>query len=573
MLTELWVRDFALIEETRIDFRGGLNVITGETGAGKSLLVDALEYVLGGSADQEQIRMGSDSCNVEAVFTGPVPSLLIELAGSHGSRVTKEDPLVLSRATHRKGRTVSKLNGATVPAQLLRAAGALLVDLHVQGSHLALLDNQFQLRVLDAFGGLSEQASETRTQVARVLELQLALNGLLTDARLIEQKKDLLNFQVSEINNAELKPDEENRLVEEQTALTHTSDIREASQSVYHVLSQQEASVSELLEESIRSLNQTQAFLPELALQSELLENIGFQVLEVTRELRSIAENANSDPTRLTEVTERIQLIRSLKRKYGDTETSVLSFSSTAQAELDGLEALEDTREELSVALGHAKEEAAQSAYSLSRQRQEVAKSLVVQTSVELSELGLDRVSFDVQVSQKLDPDGLSCDGDGTFAFNESGIDYVNFLIETNPGEGFHSLARIASGGETARMMLAIQSALHQAGGAATLVFDEIDSGIGGRSADVVGKKMWQLGATAQILCVTHLPQIAAFGDTHFRVEKSLSGGRMVARTITLTGEDQIQELAQMIGGPPTAELNGAARRMIEFAMSAKIKP
>ncbi len=192
---------------------------------------------------------------------------------------------------------------------------------------------------------------------------------------------------------------------------------------------------------------------------------------------------------------------------------------------------------------------------------------------MELSELGLDRVSFDVQVSQKLDPDGLSCDGDGTFAFNESGIDYVNFLIETNPGEGFHSLARIASGGETARMMLAIQSALHQAGGAATLVFDEIDSGIGGRSADVVGKKMWQLGATAQILCVTHLPQIAAFGDTHFRVEKSLSGGRMVARTITLTGEDQIQELAQMIGGPPTAELNGAARRMIEFAMSAKIKP
>jgi DNA repair protein RecN (Recombination protein N) len=571
MLIELTVRNFAVIEETRLTLGRGLNVVTGETGAGKSLLVDALEFVLGGVVDRGLIRAGANKASVEAVFQvpDPTPSLIEALAAS-GVELDDEGTLVLARETHREGRTVSRLNGRAIPVSSIQEVGARLVDIHGQGSHLSLLDTDHQLAMLDAFARLDEERQFMAALVLEVRELEATAATLTASARESEQRRDLLRFQVEEIGAAGLAPGEEASLIRERDTLANARAIHDACASAYDTLYSDETNAGDLIALAVVALRAAPDPTGALAPQIEALEASAAQVEESARDLRAYADTVEAGPSRLAEVEERIEAVRRLKRKYGDTEEAVLAFALEARRDLDAAEHSDERREELAAALIDARERAASTAWSLSLGRGRAAAALGEAAAQHLKDLGMGQVRLELSLSRAQADAGLACPDGVSYAFDASGIDRVEYLVETNRGEGLKQLAKAASGGETSRLMLALTSALRSSTAVPTLVFDEIDSGIGARASEVVGRKLWSLGGTSQVLCVTHLPQIAAYADRHFRVEKSVEGDRTFAGAHALGEEDRLGELAEMLGGSRSEELDGAARQMLAAARASK---
>ena len=571
MLAELTVRNLAVIEETRLAFGPGLNVITGETGAGKSLLVDALAFVLGGAADRGMMRRGADSTSVEAVFDVSEPHVqeaLLEL----GVEVDAEDGVaVLFREVHNEGRTVSRLNGRAVPVSMLRAVGGALVDIHGQGSHLSLLDPRFQMRVLDDFGVLGEQRNAVERAVAETRRLQGELDDAEAAIRDAEQRRDLLLFQVDEIESAAPLDGEEEALLRERHVLEHAESVRDACAAAYHALSEGDRNAADLAAEALDHLRRAPGTAEALGAQVESLESALVQLGDVAREVRRLAESVESDPARLAEIEERVQLLRRLKRKYGGSESAVLAFAEDARAQLERIETADGHRQELERALDKGSRNAGALAYELSEARQEAAAALNEAVAAELREVGLERAAFDIAVEQDEADDGLPASDGRRYASSPSGIDRVTFAARTNPGEEPRPLAKVASGGETSRMMLALNSALQTASGAPSLVFDEIDAGIGSRAGDVVGRKLWSVGRRAQVLCVTHLPQIAAWADTHFRVGKAVQDGRTYSGAESLSDEGRAEEIAGMLGSGATVAQ--AAREMLGRAAKGKSVP
>ena len=568
MLAELTVRNLAVIEETRLVFGPGLNVVTGETGAGKSLLVDALAFVLGGAADRGMMRRGADSMSVEAVFavSGPrVREALAEL----GVEVDEEDGVVvLSREVHQEGRTVSRLNGRAVPVSTLRAVGGALVDVHGQGSHLSLLEPRFQMRVLDDFGVLGEQRDAVERAVAETRRAQGELDGADAAIRDAEQRRDLLAFQVDEIEAAAPVDGEEEALLRERNVLEHAGSVRDACAAAWQALSEDDRNAADLAAEALDHLRRAPGAAEALGAQVEALESAVAQLGDVAREVRRLAESVESDPARLAEIEERVELLRRLKRKYGGSESAVLAFAEDARTQLERIETADERREQLKRALAEASSSAGALAYELSEARRSAAERLREAVAAELREVGLERASFDVVVEQDEADDGLPTPDGKRCAFSPSGIDRVTFAARTNPGEESRPLAKVASGGETSRMMLALNSALQTASGAPSLVFDEIDAGIGSRAGEVVGRKLWTVGRRAQVLCVTHLPQIAVWADTHFRVGKAVQDGRTYSGAEPLGDDERAGEIAGMLGSG--ASVAQAAREMLERAARGK---
>ena len=569
MLAELTVRNLAVIEETRLTFGAGLNVITGETGAGKSLLVDALAFVLGGAADRGMMRRGADSTSVEAIFAMSGEPLTQEALAELGVEVDDEDGVaVLYREVHKEGRTVSRLNGRAVPVSTLRAVGGALVDIHGQGSHLSLLDPRFQMRVLDDFDGLTEQRNSVERAVAETRRLQGELGDTESAIRDAEQRRDLLAFQVEEIEAAAPIDGEEESLLRERNMLEHAESVRDACAAAYHALSEGDRNAADLAAEALDQLRRAPGAAEALAAQVEALESALAQLSDVAREVRNLAESVESDPARLAEIEERVELLRRLKRKYGGSESAVLAFAEDARAQLERIETADERREALQRALEEASRSAGAIAVELSDARRRAAAVLSEAVAGELREVGLERASFDIAVEQDEADDGLPTPDGQRYAFSSNGIDRVTFTARTNPGEESRPLAKVASGGETSRMMLALNSALQAVSGAPSLVFDEIDAGIGSRAGEVVGRKLWAVGQRAQVLCVTHLPQIAAWADTHFRVGKAVEDGRTYSGAESLSDAERIDEVAGMLGsGTSVAQ---AAREMLERAAKAK---
>ena len=569
MLAELTVRNLAVIEETRLAFEPGLNVITGETGAGKSLLVDALAFVLGGAADRGMMRRGADSTSVEAVFSVSGEPHTQEALAELGVEVDEEDGVaVLYREVHKEGRTVSRLNGRTAPVSTLRAVGGALVDIHGQGSHLSLLDPRFQMRVLDDFGGLGEQRDAVERAVAEARRLQGELDAAESAMRDAEQRRDLLAFQVEEIEAAAPMEGEEEGLLRERNVLEHAESVRDACTAAYHALSEGDRNAADLAAEALGHLRHSPGTAEALAAQIETLESALAQLSDVGREVRSLAESVESDPARLAEIEERVELLRRLKRKYGGSDAAVLTFAEEARAQLERIETADERRGELQRALDEASRSAGATAGALSEARRKAAAALSEAVAGELREVGLERASFDIAVEQDEADDGLPAPDGRRYAFSSNGIDRVTFTARTNPGEESRPLAKVASGGETSRMMLALNSALQTVSGAPSLVFDEIDAGIGSRAGEVVGRKLWAVGQRAQVLCVTHLPQIAAWADTHFRVGKAVEDGRTYSGAEALGQEERVDEVAGMLGSG--ASVAQAAREMLERAAEGK---
>ncbi len=610
MLTELRIRDLAIIEALDLTFGPGFNVLTGETGAGKSIIIDAVNLLLGDRASQEVIRAGAERTEVEGVFQlapGTVARLAPILA-EHGLEGDAADVLVLAREVRASGRSVGRVNGRAVSSALLGEIGGLLVEVHGQGEHMALLREREHIGLLDRYAGLHDQVAEVAALVRQVRSLRRELEGLRQDERERARRIDLLTYQVQEIRAARLREGELEELEGERRRLSNAEQLAQLSAEALRLLQESEgegAAILDALGGVEQALGRLARIDASVSPQVEQLEQAVALLDDLARELGRYRDEIEFNPRRLAQVEERLHLIRSLQRKYGDTIGEVLAYGERAAAELEtithageriaGLEA-EETR--LLAQLGRQ-------AAALSAARRAAAERLARAIEAELADLQMARARFGVQIAWTADDHGAPVEADaaaaagelpGRYAFDATGLDAVTFLVSANPGEPLRPLAKVASGGETSRLMLALKTVLGRADETPTLIFDEIDQGIGGRVGATVGKKLWGLtrGGKAdvkrqtseanqedqstdqqiapdasrtyahQVLCITHLPQLAAYGDVHFHVSKHVIGERTITRVERLTGDARVTELARMLGADTEAGRASVAEMMQE---------
>jgi DNA repair protein RecN (Recombination protein N) len=552
MLRELHIQNFAIIIDLTLKFEPGLVVLTGETGAGKSIILDALSAVLGTRVDSGVVRAGSNQAIIEGLFELDDVTLeslrpLLEQEGL----LEEERFLTLSREIRSEGRSIARVNGRSVSLTIQAEIGAALVDVHGQSEHLSLLKVKSHRELLDRFAGDSHilQEYQQHYRIWSGLESELTeLKRLQTNA---DERADILRYQIGQIEAAKLKPDEEASLLKERMRLANAETLSRYTQSALQTLdesSPETNAVTDLLglvSHDLSSLAKIDAQMQTLADQAETALS---SLTDIAYELRHYDEQIEFNPARLDQIELRIDLINSLKKKHGGTIESVLKFYATAQDDLNKIEGVERQITEVNQKIVRVKESLARVALDLSASRQRAANTMSAQMEERLARLEMRKARLKVLITQQEDVTGLPIENG--LGFDSNGIDKVELLIETNPGEGYKPLAKIASGGETSRLMLALKEVLAEADQIPTLVFDEIDSGIGGRVGMTVGSMLWQLGRHHQVMCVTHLPQLAAFGDQHFKVDKQDLHDRTVTHVVEVTGEMRVAEVAEMLGSP-----------------------
>lgn len=570
MLAEITITNLAIIEELNLKFAPGFNVLTGETGAGKSIILDALGLLLGGRAQSDLIRAGADETRVEGIFL--LDPISHDLLASHleENGITIEDnALIVARELHRAGRTTGRINGRAVTGAVLQQIGDKLVDIHGQSEHLSLLRPKEHIDLLDRYGNLWEQRAEVAKHVRQLRKVRQELKDLQKDARETARKIDRLTFVIQEINEAKLKVGEEEELKTERDLLAHAETRATLADDAYHALyggGEDEKGALDLLTEAVQAVRGLEKYDPEIKATLEQAESTGALMDDLARTLRGYRDSIEFNPKRLEHIEDRLDLIFRLKRKYGDTIEQVLEFGATSAQELDAVTHAEERMNELREQDARLVEQAGALAEKLSRARHAAAEKLSREIEVELQDLGMQKAKFGVALNRVEDTNGLIV-GDKRFSFESSGIDKVEFLVSPNPGEPLKPLAKIASGGETSRMMLALKAVLGAADRTPTLIFDEIDQGIGGRIGGVVGKKLWALTASQngtghhahQVLCITHLPQIASYGDAHFHIRKAIVDERTITQADVLKDKHRIEELAGMLGA--VTETNRASAR------------
>lgn len=572
MLVELDITDLAIIERTTIQFEPGLNALTGETGAGKSILLDALGAVLGQRVSSDLVRTGQKSARVEAAFdlAGPEGAHVHALLDEFGIEHDPDEMLLLSREINATGRSSARVNGRMVTVTQLNQIGARLVDIHGQSEHLSILQAAEQRSILDRYGGLERERSEIATLVHEFREVRRALQDVSKGAREREQRLDLLRFQVGEIDEAALSPGEDERLVRERDILQNADRLRQSANTAIDVLSGDEAGVSEINASALlRQIEHAVGDVAEIDADakgySERATELVILAEDLARDLRDYADAIESDPERLAEVDDRLDLITTLKRKYGGSIDEILVYRDEAEGEIgtltgEGFDVDALTRREAALT-----RELSTKALALSARRREIATDLSMRIVDSIAELRMGNANIAIEVRQRDDAHGLALSDGRRVHVDETGIDEIEFMIAPNAGEALKPIGRIASGGETARIMLAVKSILSEVDETPTLVFDEIDVGVGGRSGQVVGEKLWSLTETHQVIVISHLAQIAAFADKHFRIEKQMHGDRVVSTVQELDPMTREDELAAMLDGVPvTPESLANARAMLQ---------
>ena len=580
MLAELHIENFAIIEELHLRFGPGFNVLTGETGAGKSIIVDAVSTLLGGRAETGLIRSGADEARVEGIFllNKAMQEAILPILRRDGLEGEDEETLILAREIRRGGRSICRVNGRAVTLKVLEQIGQRLVDIHGQTEHLSLLRVREHLDLLDRYGRLWPLRERVAAKVRELRQVRQELEGLLRDERELARRADLLAYQVREIASANLRVGEEEELESERARLANAERLMELADETYRALYEGEEgqlSAIDLLGQVARNLAELERLDPGLRGQQQVAEEAACQLEELARSLRAYRDTIEYNPARLRQVEERLDLIHELKRKYGDSIAEILAFGEEAQRELEGIVHSEERVEELRAREDELLHEIGELASRLSAERRAAGDRLAKAVEAELAELGMKGARFAVAIEQEEAEDGAWVDG-RRYAFDERGLDRVEFLIAPNVGEPLKPLAKIASGGETSRLMLALKTVLSAADRTPILIFDEIDAGIGGRAGGVVGRKLWSLTAEAspdgmghQVLCVTHLPQLACYGDVHFKVAKAVVGGRTIASARALSEEERVEELAAMLG-TATAVTRQSARELLEQVKEAK---
>jgi len=551
MLTELYIENFALIDKLTVAFSSGLNILTGETGAGKSIVIDAINVLLGERAGTELVRTGAARAMLQAVFDlTDAPHLLPALAELG---IEPEDGLIiLGREVAREGRNVARINGRTCPVNVIRQVGDVLVDLHGQHEHQSLLREEHHLAFLDALG--DEQFAQTKSAVAELARRRAALlaelHSLQSDERERLRAIDLLSFQVQEIEKAKLLPGEEAELSVERSRLANAEKLHAAAAAVYGLLYEGDEgkSVLDALGEAEMQMAGLTRYDAELESLVASLQAAAVQISDVCHELADYQDRTQFDPERLEEVDERLMLISTIKRKYGESTDAVLEYCDKQRAELDRLTHHEERISEVQAEIARVEEKLAAQAMALSNARKAMAEQLAAGVQAELAHLGMAKAVFLVNISRHPQQHGLPVAGE-MVAVTTQGIDVVAFHISANVGEPPKPLAKIASGGELSRIMLALKAVSARGAGVPTLIFDEIDTGIGGRTAEAVGLKLAQVARHAQVICVTHLAQLAYYADRHFLLEKAAEDGRTTSHMRALTEEERIEELARLQAG------------------------
>ena len=555
MLQEIRVEHYAVVEKLSVRFRAGLNLLTGETGSGKSIVVDALSLLLGARATVDVIRAGCKRARITGVFEVEETPELRRLLDSAGLEL-EEHELVIERELLDSGKSRAYVNGRFVPLSLLRELAGGLADIHGQHEQQDLFNTRKQLAMLDTFGDQADLVSKVAAAYRQWKDSTKRLDELRGDEKERLRLLDLYRFQHQEIEQAKLEPGEDDELQRQSRVLAHGEQVKEAAARGYDLLYESPASAATQLQAARRALEELARFDPSLNPLSETLENARAQVEDAALELSRYLESLEFDPSRQAEVEDRLAAIEKLKRKYGSTVDEVLAYGEEVGKRLEGIESLETTIAEVEKRQGEAAEQYTAQARKLSAGRREAAGRLGAQVKAELASLAMEAAEFQVAFDEiKNDTAGWSA----------AGSDRIRFLTSANPGQPPRPVAQAASGGELSRIALALKTCLTsvprdpaEKTPPRTLVFDEIDSGVGGRVAEVLGRRLKQLAQHHQVLCVTHLPQIAGFADSHYFVEKRHRQGSTFASVVELSKKERAEELARMLSG---AEVTTAALR------------
>jgi DNA repair protein RecN (Recombination protein N) len=557
MLAELTITDFAIIDELRLRLAPGFNVLTGETGAGKSIIIDALGALLGGRVESQMLRGGAARAIVEGMFyLNPSAHAALDPILRENDLLDDDEPdlLLLSREIRNNGRTTGRVNGRVVTAAVLKSIGEHLVDIHGQSEHLSLLRPRQHVDLLDRHAETWGAREKFAAVVAQWRGVHKELEDLLRGEAELARRADLLKFQVEEIGEARLKEGEEETLIAERNRLANAETLASLADEAYAALYEGAGETPAALDALARAHKAIAGLAkidPGLAEHLATIESVNAQIDDLARTISHYRDGIEFSPKRLEFVEERIDLIKRLKRKYAPNGAiaDVLAFAQKAAGELDTIEHSGERVEELRREEDRLLREIGGLGKQLSEARRAAAEKLAAGIEAELNDLRMAGARF--AVDQRWEPSdanaGAAVDG-GRYAFDATGLDKIEFLVAPNVGEGLKPLVKIASGGETARLMLALKTVLSRADQTPTLIFDEIDQGIGGRVGATVGQKLWGLSGNHQVICITHLPQLAGYGDAHFKVEKHVDGERTVTQVSALEGEARVEELAQMLG-------------------------
>ena len=566
MLSELRIENFAIIQKLELHFSQELVIVTGETGAGKSILLDAIMALVGGRVDASMVRSGADRAVIEAEFSIP-ESTRSEISAvlERESLDDGENAVTLGREIRSEGRTVARVNGRSVAVGLLKELGNYLVDIHGQAEHLSLLDVRSHLGLLDRYAAVGKELAEYREQYHRLMEIRKELGSLRSLESEAERKSELLKFQADEIETAALKIGEDEELSAERNRLANAESLAASAQQALVLLdegSPETQSAADLLGEVTQLMSTLARIDTGRKGVLDQAEGIASQISDLSRDLHNYLEEIEFNPRRLEQVEDRLEIIHQLKRKFGGSIEAVLEFGNQARAQLETINHAEERIAELEEKENSVIQNLLKFGEALSAKRRQAAEQMSTGVENELNDLSMKGAQFSVNFTRVEDEKGIPDASGKRFGFDATGFDQVEFLIAPNPGEGLKPLVKIASGGETSRLMLALKNVLARADYVPTLIFDEIDQGIGGRVGAVVGEKLWNLSREHQVMCVTHLPQLAAYGGQHFNVHKEVADGRTSTVVEALDDNGRIVELAQMTGSISESNLN-AAREMI----------
>ncbi len=532
MLKELRIKNLAIIDDLTIRFEAGLNVLTGETGAGKSIIVDALGLALGERAQTDMIKTGKEDASVEAFFEISDHPLLKEMG------IISEDGIILRRNISAAGKSRAYINDTIVNIQSLSDIGRALVDMHGQHEHQSLLSADNQRTLLDFYGKLQDKRIEVETLFHEVQSLRKELSELKTNIKERAHRTDLLSFQINEIDSASLKPGEKEALEEERLILSNLNRLNELTETAYSVLYESEGACIEKLSSVISKLREMSSIDPSINETLSLLASAMPLLEDASVSLRGCKAKYDLNPHRLENIEERLENIKKLEKKYGDSIDAILRYRDEAERELISLGQTDEKTEIVENHLAEKERKLLDTAAQLSEKRKKTAEEISRAVGKILKELAFEKAEFRVDIKP--------------FPLSSSGIDAVEFLFSANPGEQLKPLSKVASGGELSRIMLALKNILADVDGIPVLIFDEVDAGIGGRTADSVGMKLKKLAKTHQVICITHLPQIASIADFHIMTEKFQKKDRTYVKVKELSEDERKTEIARMLSGKIT---------------------
>lgn len=548
MLESLTIRNYAIIDEMTVEFMDGLNVITGETGAGKSIVVDALGLVLGSRASTDMIRFGVEVMEVTGVFTFDESFQRRDVPVDEN-----DDVIILRREIRTDGNNRCFINDRPAALRTLKELGNRLVDFHGQHDHQSLLVVADHVTFLDGYGGFTSLTAEVGKLFNNMIRIRESIAHKVQAMEAKKRDRELYEFQLNEIENAKLAPDEDKKLEESIRKLAQAEDLKALGMELFHNLTEAEGSVSEQLGDLAKMIEKLVGTDPELKLSLERIEFLIEGIDDLACFFRSYGEKIENDSVLLAELEERLALVEWMKKKYGPTLSDVIKYSDRIEKELANVEYSEHELAKLDSELKDVESRLSHLAQELSEKRCEAAPRLVCEVETHLSELGMSGARLVIDIDKCDSAEHLEVDG-RTIPLSKNGFDSVEFMISANPGEPPRSLVKVASGGEISRVMLSLKLSLIAAHSVPTMVFDEIDSGVSGRVAEAMGKKLRKLTEVHQALVITHLPQIAVMGDRHFSARKSLSGGRTFAGLVLLDNEMRQRELASLLSGENLTE-------------------